>query len=233
MQGKHAHVTESFLFDGRSFAAMLFDMDGTVLNSIAATERAWTCWAERLGLDARVVLKDIHGRRAADTVRGLNIPGLDAVAEGGEILRLEMEDVDGVHPVPGVREFLRSLPADCWAIVTSAPRALAVRRLQAAGLEVPAVVITADDIARGKPDPSGFQLAAARLGVNAVDCVAFEDAAAGIQAAEAAGAAVIVITATHSRPLPTRHPALRSFAALRVQVTQGRMKIYRRASPDD
>lgn len=215
------------LFDGRAFAAMLFDMDGTVLNSIAATERAWTRWSERLGLDARAVLRDIHGRRAADTVRGLNMPALDVDAEAAEIMRMEMADTEGVEPVPGVREFLRSLPDGRWAIVTSAPRELAVVRLEAAGLEVPEIVVTADDISRGKPDPSGYQLAARQLRVSISDCVAFEDAAAGIQAAEAAGAAVIVITATHSRPMATPHPALRSFEGLRVEVTQGRMKLYR------
>jgi sugar-phosphatase len=213
------------LFEGRTFAALLFDMDGTVLSSIEATEKVWARWAARFGLDVQTVLHDIHGRRAVDSVQRLNIPGMDAVAEAAELTRMEMESVEGVHPISGVREFLRSLPGGSWAIVTSAPRALAVRKLEAIGLEAPPVLVTADDIPVGKPDPSCYQLAANRLGVNAADCVVFEDAVAGIQAGEAAGAKVIVITATHSRPMPTNHPAFRSFDGLEAQIAQGRIKI--------
>jgi mannitol-1-/sugar-/sorbitol-6-phosphatase len=222
-------MTTPPLFDGRSFAALLFDMDGTVLSSIEATERVWTRWAARFGLDVRTVLHDIHGRRAVDSVQRLNIPGMDAAAEAAELTRLEMEEVEGVHPISGVHEFLRSLPAGGWGIVTSAPRALAVRKLEAAGLEVPPVLITADDIPIGKPDPSCYQMAANHLGVNVADCVVFEDAVAGIQAGEAAGAKVIVITATHAQPMPTNHPAFRNFDGLRAQITQGRMKIINRS----
>lgn len=213
------------LFEGCSFAALLFDMDGTVLDSIEATERVWTRWAARFGLDRRAVLHDIHGRRAVDLLQSLNIPDIDAVAEVAELTRMEMEDVVGIRPIPGAREFLKSLPDGRWAIVTSAPRTLAVRKLEAAGLESPSVLIAADDIPMGKPNPSCYQLAANQLGVNAADCVVFEDAVAGIQAGEAAGAKVIVITATHPHPMPTNHPTFCSFDGLRAEIAQGRVKI--------
>ena len=138
---------------------------------------------------------------------------------------MELDEVEGIRPIAGVQEFLSSLPADRWAIVTSAPRALAVRRLEAAGVDLPAVVITADDVTVGKPDPSGYQLAASRLGVDVKDCVVFEDAIAGIRAGEAAGANVIVITATHFKPMSTTHPAIRDFEGLEAQTVNGKIKL--------
>ncbi|GFE82230.1 glycerol-3-phosphatase [Steroidobacter agaridevorans] len=214
------------LFDGRSFAAILFDMDGTLLSSIEAAERVWTRWAAQFGIDARTFLHGIHGQRAVDSVRQLNIPGVDPVAEAHAITLAEIEDVEGVHPIPGAREFVSTLPEGRWAIVTSAPRALAVRRLAAAGLKPPSVFITAEDIPRGKPDPACYQLAARQLGWTADDCVVFEDAAAGIRAGEAAGAPVVVITATHQRPMDTRHPTYVDYNALGATIRpDGRLQI--------
>jgi sugar-phosphatase len=214
------------LFDGRSFAAMLFDMDGTLLSSIEAAERVWTRWAAQFGIDARTFLHDIHGRRAVDSVRRLKIPGVDPEAEAHAITLAEIEDVEGVRAIPGAREFVSTLPKDRWAIVTSAPRALAVRRLEAAGLMAPSVFITAEDIPKGKPDPACYQLAARQLGWSADDCLVFEDAAAGIRAGEAAGAAVVVITATHQRPMDTRHPSYLDYSSLQATIRpDGRLQI--------
>jgi len=213
-------------FDGRTFAAILFDMDGTLLSSIEAAERVWTRWAARFGIDARTFLDDIHGRRAVDSVRRLNIPGVDPEAEANAITLAEIEDVEGVRAISGAREFVAKLPKDRWAIVTSAPRALAVRRLAAAGLTAPSVFITAEDIPRGKPDPACYRLAARQLGWAAEDCVVFEDAAAGIRAGEAAGAAVVVITATHQHPIDTRHPTRVDFNDLDATIRpDGRLQI--------
>lgn len=214
------------LFDGRTFSAILFDMDGTLLSSIEAAERVWTRWAAQFDIDARTFLHDIHGRRAVDSVRRLNIPGVDPAAEAEAITLAEIEDVEGVHAIPGAKEFVATLPKERWAIVTSAPRALAVRRLQAAGLPTPSVFITAEDIPKGKPDPACYQLAAGRLGLTADDCLVFEDAAAGIRAGEAAGAAVAVITATHQHPIDTPHPTHADFKSLRARVrADGRLQI--------
>lgn len=214
------------LFDGRSFAGLLFDMDGTLLSSIEAAERVWTRWAARFGIDARTFLHDIHGRRAVDSVRRLNIPGIDPEAEANAITLAEIEDVEGVRAISGAREFVATIPEDRWAIVTSAPRALAVRRLAAADLTTPSVFITAEDIPRGKPDPACYQLAARQLGWTADDCVVFEDASAGIRAGEAAGAAVVVITATHQHPMDTRHPTYADYRKLGAAIRpDGRLQI--------
>jgi mannitol-1-/sugar-/sorbitol-6-phosphatase len=214
------------LFDGRAFAALLFDMDGTLLSSIEAAERVWTRWAAQFGIDAATFLPGIHGRRTIESVRSLNIPGIDAEEQAAAITRAEIEDVAGIHAIPGAREFIASLPKGRWAIVTSAPRALAIRRLEAIELRPPAVFITAEDIPKGKPDPACYHLAASQLGYKTEDCVIFEDAAAGIQAGEAARAAVVVITATHQHKIDTPHPTLRDYSNLRtIAAAGGKLKL--------
>jgi mannitol-1-/sugar-/sorbitol-6-phosphatase len=217
-------------FLDRSFGALLFDMDGTLITSVEAAERVWTRWALRHGLDARTFLPSIHGQRAVDSIRNLRIPGVDPVAEADLLTLMEIDDTEGVHEIPGARSFVEALPHDRWAIVTSAPRTLATRRLEAAGVTLPDVLITADDIQVGKPDPSGYRLAATKLGVDATDCAIFEDAQAGIRAGEAAGAQVIVVTSTHVHPSQTPHPSVRDFTALQPQAAQGRITI-RKSGP--
>ena len=202
----------------RAFAAFLFDMDGTILSSIAAAERVWARWALRHGLDVAAFLPTIHGMRSVETVRRLNLPGLDPVAEAAAITREEMDDVEGIEQIAGIAAFLAALPPDRWAVVTSAPRELARRRIAAAGLPAPPLMIAAEDVTQGKPAPDCFVLAATRLGVSARDCLVFEDAPAGIAAAEAAGARVVVITATHAHPLVTPHAPARDYAALGARV---------------
>jgi sugar-phosphatase len=206
---------------GRSFAALLFDMDGTLLNSIAAAERVWTAWAERHGLDVAAFLPTIHGMRGIETIARLALPGVDPVAEAQAVLEGELADVDGVVAIDGAAAFLAALPTDRWAIVTSAPRPLALRRLAAAGLPTPAVLVTAEDVAHGKPAPDCFLLAAERLGQRIEDCLVFEDAPAGIQAAEAAGAAVVVVTITHRHVVETRHPMIDGYGALTADLLRG------------
>ena len=209
-------VIRSDLTD-RPFAAFLFDMDGTILSSIAAAERVWARWALRHGLDVAAFLPTIHGMRSVETVRRLGLPGVDPEAEAAAITREEMDDVQGIEAIAGVAAFLAALPADRWAVVTSAPRELALRRIAAAGLPVPPLLVAAEDVTQGKPAPDCFVLAATRLGVSASDCLVFEDAPAGIAAAEAAGARVVVITATHAHPLQTRHAPARDYARLGVR----------------
>ena len=206
------------MFAGRKFAAFLFDMDGTVLNSIAAAERVWTKWAERHGLDVAAFLPTIHGKRAIETIGGLRLPGVDAVAEADALLRAEADDLEGIVPIPGAVAFLKSLPPERWAIVTSAPRELALLRIKAAGIPVPAMMVTAEDVTHGKPAPDCFLLAAKRLGVEARDCLVFEDAPAGIAAGEASGASVMVIAATHVHPMVTPHPTIHSYDEIGIAV---------------
>ncbi|MHC8410814.1 HAD-IA family hydrolase [Pseudomonas sp. Hz4] len=193
------------------YRAFLFDMDGTVLNSIAAAERIWAAWALRHGVDVDTFLPTIHGVRAIDTINRLALPGVNAEAEAAFITEAEIEDVEGIIEVPGAADFLKSLPVNQWAIVTSAPKALALRRMAAAGIAQPLVMVTAEDVSAGKPDPAGYRLAAERLGVEPADCLIFEDASVGILAAEAAGADLIVVTSTHDHPLQTPHATLTSY----------------------
>jgi sugar-phosphatase len=198
----------------RAFGALLFDMDGTIISSVAAAERVWTAWAERQGLDAAAFLQKIHGVRGIDVITRLELPGVDPEAEVEAILLAEIEDVGGIEAIDGAAAFLASLPPDRWAIVTSSPRNLALRRLKAAGLPPPGVMVTGEDVAHGKPAPDCFLLAAKRLGQKIEDCLVFEDAPAGIQAAEAAGAAVVVVTALHKQPLDTNHPTIAGYGEL-------------------
>jgi mannitol-1-/sugar-/sorbitol-6-phosphatase len=181
----------------RSFAAFLFDMDGTLLDSIAVANRVWTGWAERHGLDAAKVIDVLHGVQVATTVRRFAPPEMDVEREVASITAAEVADVDGIVEVTGAGAFLASLPRDRWAVVTSAPRELAVRRMKAASLPTPPILISAEDVPNGKPAPDCFVGAALTLGVDPGDCLVWEDAPAGIAAGEAAGATVVVVEATH------------------------------------
>ncbi|WP_020396658.1 HAD family hydrolase [Thiolinea disciformis] len=211
----------------QTFEAFLFDMDGTVLSSIQAAERIWTLWAQRHGLDVASFLPTIHGKRAIDTISQLNLPHIDAQAEAQALTLAEITDVEGIEAIAGAESLLKALPTNRWAIVTSAPQALALRRIEAAGLPVPDCLITADDVQHGKPAPDCFLLAAQRLGVDIQHCLVFEDAPAGIQAAEAAGAQVLVISATHSHLMQTPHPQIPSYDNVQLSVLGDKLDLHK------
>jgi mannitol-1-/sugar-/sorbitol-6-phosphatase len=175
---------------------LLFDLDGTLVDSRAVVERQWGALCERLGLDFASVLAVLHGVRSVDVIRRV-APGVDAEAEAERLDAAEEVDTDGLIVVRGAFELLARLPAGSWGIVTSGHRSLATRRLAAVGLPVPAAMVCGDEVSRGKPDPESFLAGARLLGVPPEMCVAFEDAPAGIQAARAAGMPVVGITTTH------------------------------------
>jgi len=175
--------------------AVLCDMDGTLVDSTAIVERHWTRWATRHGIDAAAILAVSHGRPTIDTLR-IVAPHLATVEEAARIDAEEARDTDGLRPVEGARELLASLSPTEWAVVTSADRKLAITRLTAAGLPVPGVLVTVEDIPRGKPDPAAYLRAAQRLSVRPEQSVVLEDTPVGVQAGRGAGATVIGVTTT-------------------------------------
>jgi sugar-phosphatase len=223
-----AHKEPPVSISGKSYDAFLFDMDGTLVNSIAVVERVWTGWAVKHGLEPEVFLKAIHGIRASDVIRTLALPGVDAEHEAALLLDEEMEDVAGIVEIPGAVALLNSLPPERWAIVTSAPIALARRRMAAAGIPMPAVIVSGEEVSSGKPSPECYLLGAKRLGVDPRHCLVFEDAVAGILAGEAAGADVVVITETHATPFETPHTSIADYRGCRLTTAQdGRIGLAR------
>ena len=178
--------------------ALLFDLDGVLIDSTPAVARVWTRWAAEHGFDPETVVHKAHGRPSRITIREL-LPNSDIDREDREVERWEMEDLDGVVLLPGAGQLLNSLPPERWTIATSCTRALAEVRLRAAGLPIPKTMITSSDVKIGKPDPEPYLKAAAKLGFAASDCVVVEDAASGVRAGKAAGARVIAFLTTMTR----------------------------------
>ena len=180
-----------------SCEALLFDMDGVLVDSTPAVARVWSWWARKHGLDPDDIVHRAHGRPSIATIREI-LPDADHEAENREVERREILDVDGIIPLPGVQELLASLPADRWTIVTSCTKPLASVRIRAAALSAPSRMITAHDITRGKPDPEPYSKGAALLGFAPQDCVVIEDASAGVRSGKAAGARVIALQTTET-----------------------------------
>jgi sugar-phosphatase len=172
---------------------LLFDSDGVLVDSDASVLHSWTRWAQRWDLDPAEVTAMVHGRRSADTV-ALLMAVEDRAPALAEIDRYEVEDAATVSALPGAAELLDALPADSWAVVTSGRRELAVARLRAAGLPVPSVLVCAEDVPAGKPDPAGYLRAAVELGLPTAECVVVEDSPAGVAAGVAAGATVLGVS---------------------------------------
>ncbi len=199
--------------------ALLVDMDGTLIDSTASVLRSWTAIAEEFAIPAdRFATVPRHGRPAVEIMRDLLEPALVERA-AARLDELEMADVDGIVPLPGAVELVSAVPAGALAIVTSAGRGLALARLAAVGLGV-SNLVTADDVVRGKPDPEPFLLGAELLGVKPSRCLVLEDAAAGLAAGRAAGAACIAVATTHRADELEADAVVPDLSALRVECTK-------------
>lgn len=176
-------------------SALLFDLDGVLINSTPAVARVWRQWAIEHGFNPEEVVSRAHGRPSLTTVREY-LPNADHEKENREVERREIEDLEGVEPLPGALELLASLPLDRWTIVTSCTRPLAEVRIKAAGLPLPRKMITSNDITHGKPDPEPYMKGAALLGFAAKECIVFEDVPAGVRAGKSANARVAAFTST-------------------------------------
>ncbi len=175
--------------------AVLFDVDGVLVDSRAVVERIWEFWAARHGLDPRGIVQRAHGRRTIETIRAL-APHLDADAEKAWLESAELQDTADLVALPGAAAVLAAVPDPRRALVTSGGRALALTRMRAAELPVPSVLVAAEDVEHGKPAPDCYALAARRVGRGASECVVVEDTPAGVAAGRAAGARVIALTTT-------------------------------------
>ncbi|WP_406202710.1 HAD-IA family hydrolase [Kitasatospora sp. NBC_01560] len=189
--------------------ALLLDMDGTLVDSDAVVERCWHDWALEHGLDPARVIAVAHGRQGHTTMATLlpDRPTELNLADNARLLAREKNDTEGVVPIPGAAAFLAALAGLPHALVTSADEALARVRMAAAGLPLPPALVTAESVGAGKPDPEGFLKGAAAVGFAPADCLAFEDSAAGIAAALAAGVPVVGIGPRAGAHHPTAHAA--------------------------
>ncbi|MCX4778096.1 HAD-IA family hydrolase [Streptomyces sp. NBC_01264] len=187
--------------------ALLLDMDGTIVNSDAVVERCWYDWAVAHGLDPEEALKVVHGRQGYATMAILlpDRPMEENLAENAVMLARETADTEGVVPIGGAPAFMDALSSLPHALVTSADVALATARMTAAALPMPEVRVTAESVQASKPDPEGFLMGAAALGVDPADCIVFEDSAAGIAAGQAAGMRVIGVGPRAAAHGPTAH----------------------------
>lgn len=180
-----------------SCRAILFDMDGVLVDSTACVERHWYAWAGQHDLDGELIMAISHGQRTIDTMYAVAAtPGLDLEEEARVFERREAEDLEGIVALPGALDLVSALPPESWAIVTSATRGMATARLEAVGLPIPRAFVTAEEVSQGKPHPEGYLKAASLLGVEPQDCLVIEDAPAGIQAARAGGIRVLALTTT-------------------------------------
>jgi mannitol-1-/sugar-/sorbitol-6-phosphatase len=179
-----------------SCSAVLFDLDGVLVDSTRSVDREWRAWAQRKGVDGDAVMAIAHGVRTIEVIRRV-APHLDAEAEVLELEDREADHQEGVSAMPGALEMVRSLPDGRWGVVTSGTKLLASARLRFCGLPVPNVLVTADDVAHGKPHPEPYLKGAELLGFTPADCLVIEDAPAGIESARSGGMKVIGITSTY------------------------------------
>ncbi|MGP3949130.1 HAD family hydrolase [Streptomyces sp. 7N604] len=199
--------------------ALLFDMDGTLISSMESVVRCWTRWAQEYGIAAEDFARvPLHGRPAVEIIAEL-LPAERIQGALARIEQLEVEDVSGgVVILPGTKELLASLPDGSWAVVTSATRRLAEARLHEVAIHPP-LLVAADDITRGKPDPEPFLLAAVKLGAEPARCAVFEDAPAGLASGRAAGMRTVALATTHELAELAADVVVADLSAVSAQAT--------------
>jgi len=172
--------------------ALLFDLDGTLIDSLPAVNRAWTTWCSLHNLDATEILPQIHGKRAIDSIRHV-APHLDSEVENLILRKLESEDTTGIYPLPGAIEFTNSIPDDRWCVVTSGTSDVGMSRLNACGFKIPRQSVFGEEVRNGKPSPDPYLLGVSRLGFLPSECIGFEDTYAGLQSVQLAGLTAIAV----------------------------------------
>jgi len=201
-------------------AALIFDLDGTLVDSTKAVVGAWAWWAANHGVDLGAVLAVSHGRPSRDVIREL-APDADVMEEERMMLAREESDTASLKPVADAERVLAEARGGAWTVVTSCPRGLANVRLSAVGLPIPATIVTADQVRHAKPDPEPFLLAATRLNVSPADCLVFEDAPSGILAAQRALMRVVAVESHPSPlPLPETDARIPDFRGVRIERTE-------------
>ncbi len=204
--------------------AIVFDMDGTLVDSTHIVESAWAWWTKRYRIPLETVLSFSHGRPTIATMEQFR-PGRNHTEDLGEMARYEETQLEGIRAVPGAADVLRALHDHPWAIVTSAWRTLAEARVIAAGLPLPKVLVPVDEIRNGKPDPEGFLSAAELLGVPPNECLVFEDTRPGIQAGMNAGMQVVAILTTVGADELRHRPLIRDFRDVTIQPEGERLNL--------
>lgn len=199
-------------------------MDGTLVDSTRVVERAWGWWAKRHDIPLEAVLSFSHGRPTIATMEHF-LPGRDHAQELNEMDRYEETELEGIVAVPGAMQVVRALHKHPWAIVTSAWRTLAQARVTAAGLPVPKVIVPADEIRNGKPNPEGFLRAAELLGVPTEECLVFEDTRPGIEAGMNAGMQVVAILTTAPSNRLRHRPLVRDFRDVAIRSEGDHLKV--------
>lgn len=212
--------------------AIIFDLDGVLVDSARIIRRVWRRWADARGIQNQALISLAITTRTVEAVHTL-APHLDAELEAQRLEKAEATELEGLQPVKGAPALLRSLPSQAWAIVTSVRGSTAIAKLRRAGLPEPAILVTGDHVQRGKPHPEGYLLASRLLGVPPQGCVVIEDTPPGLQAARSAGMQVIALTTTHPpEQLQGALPILPNLEDLRAEVEGGKIRlIFRSISP--
>jgi mannitol-1-/sugar-/sorbitol-6-phosphatase len=205
-------------------SAILFDLDGVLVDSTRSVERQWRIWAGEHGIDPEAILEIAHGRRTVEVIR-LMAPHLDLEAEVERVERNEASDTDGVEVMPGAAALLASIPESRWAVVTSGTNLLATARLRYAGLPIPKVLVSADQVREGKPHPEPYLTGARLLAVPSGRCLVIEDAPAGIESAHAAGMKAIGLTSTFSAAELHADAVVDDLRHLQVESRDGMLEI--------